>query len=44
MRSILCSHVDVQRLPPALRDRPLIVVCHTFPDCWRTPMDDLARR
>jgi hypothetical protein len=34
----------LQRLAPVDRDRPLIVVCHVFPDCWRTSSDDTVSR
>ncbi len=35
--------VGAQNLPDQEAHRPLIVVCHTFPDCWRTPADDDPR-
>ena len=33
--------MHTQRLPPHERDRPLVVICHAFPTCWRTPQDDI---
>ncbi|KAJ9508024.1 hypothetical protein QJQ45_021361 [Haematococcus lacustris] len=32
-----------QRLSEGERRRPVISVCHSFPDCWRTPQDDDTR-